>query len=148
MCGPGARGHPTPAREPSPGLTAPVALANLLATSESWLSRRKPSTRGYKSLGTTRGKPAAAILRAMRVTTVADAHDSGTQGPREVGAGRVASSRRAGAQRKGRAHSAGMSRLHLGGRIYAKSVSSFRSHECRHLGKGGARRPPLCQGGA
>lgn len=67
---------------PNPELTTPVALANLLATSESWLSRRKPSTRGYRSLGTTRRKPASAILRTIRVTTVADAHDSGTRNRR------------------------------------------------------------------
>lgn len=57
-------------------------------------------------------------------------------------------SRRAGAQRKGRAHSTGRSRPHLGGRVKAKPISSFRSHECRHLGEGGAGWSPPCEGGA
>lgn len=141
-------GHPTPAHAPGPGLTAPVALANLLATSESWLSRKKPSTRGYRSLGTTRRKPASAILRAIRVTTAADATTQELRNQQRWGRTRVTPSRRTGARRKGRAHSTGQSRLHIGGRVKAKSISSFRSHECRHLGKGGARRPPLCEGGA
>lgn len=143
-----SRGHPTPAHAPGPRLTAPVALANLLATSESWLSRKKPSTRGYRSLGTTRRKLASAILQAIRVTTAADATTQELRNRERWGPTGVTPSRRTSERRKGREHSTGQSRLHVGGRVKAKSISSFRSHECRHLGKGGTRRPPLCEGGA
>lgn len=60
----------------------------------------------------------------------------------------MTSSRDASAQRKGRAHSTRQPRLHFGGRIEAKSISSFPCHKCRHLGKGGALRPGPCEGGA
>ena len=126
---------PPPAHDPSSALTAPVALTNLLATLESWLSRRKPSTRGYRSRGTTRRKPASAILRVIRVTTVADAHDSRNRKRRA----RATSSRRAGhAGRGGRT---------LGDRVKAKSMNAFRSHECCHLGRAEPA-VPLCEGGA
>lgn len=137
---PAPRERPGAGLIPLPKLTAPVALANLLATSDSWLSRRKPSTRGYRSLGTTRRKPASAILRAIRVTTVAETHDSGSR----------ESARRGGAydaialRRKG-GHTPLRRRVSAPRR---RGPDSFRAHERRHLGEGVVRRLPLWEGGA
>lgn len=76
----------------------------------------------------------------------AQVRNSGTR--QNEGGPVMTSSHGAGAQRKGRALPTGQFRLHFGGRIKAKSLSSFRCRKCRHLGKGGALRPPLCEGGA
>lgn len=127
---------------PQPATHSARCFSELIGHLRELVIAQKAEHEGIQVTGNHAAQTAVRHPPAIRVTTVADALG-------RWGRTTVTLSRRAGAQRKGLVHPAGQSRLHFRGSAHkAKSISSFRSHECRHLGKGGACRPPLCEGGA